>query len=291
MFAGVRSPKERDALVREFLANREVLKQRQVTRKVAMQHQGEFFERASQPITVGTHDLGRATQRAAEKASEELAQTREAINDRQDHQIRELQEITNAVETSQDELADRLDNLRVAPVGTTAGTTTRVPPTKWPRASRSRSAPPSPSARLSSDLPSKTVLERTHELEELEQAFADGEVISEADLQRLGKAFGGGKRVNVTRATRDMAAEGGRRVVALREKLRGPGRSPFHGTGVRYYKGPDELIERLHLCCGSLQAGNDSKELKNEIEEILTTLLADGAITKDEYRAIRRRCH
>ncbi|MEW8687815.1 MAG: hypothetical protein AB2556_18545, partial [Candidatus Thiodiazotropha sp.] len=38
----------------------------------------------------------------------------------------------------------------------------------------------------------------------------------------------------------------------------------FEGTGIRYYKTPDELVERLVLCCGSLEAGNTSKELKNE---------------------------
>ena len=52
------------------------------------------------------------------------------------------------------------------------------------------------------------------------------------------------------------------------------------GTCICYYSGPKKLVEHLYLWCGSLQAGNDSKELKNEIEEILTTLLAVGVITK-----------
>ena len=52
------------------------------------------------------------------------------------------------------------------------------------------------------------------------------------------------------------------------------------GTCICYYSGPKKLVEQLHLWCGSLQAGNDSKELKNEIEEILTRLLADHVIMK-----------
>ena len=56
-----------------------------------------------------------------------------------------------------------------------------------------------------------------------------------------------------------------------------------------HYKDADELTKRLALCCSSIQAGNESLALKNEVEEILTTLLGDGAIGKAEYRAIRSR--
>lgn len=109
-------------------------------------------------------------------------------------------------------------------------------------------------------------------------------MVSNQALERLGKAAGGGKRANVAVATREVHAETGEIVADIRRRQRS---GPRRGKGVRYYKGPEELVERLHLCCGSAMAGNDSRELKNEIEEILTTLLADGAIGKDEYRAIR----
>lgn len=69
MFATAKSLKDREALVREFLANREVWKQRKVAHRIARQHQGEFFERASTPILAGTRKT--ATD-AAERASQEL---------------------------------------------------------------------------------------------------------------------------------------------------------------------------------------------------------------------------
>ena len=41
------------------------------------------------------------------------------------------------------------------------------------------------------------------------------------------------------------------------------GHANFH-----YCKDADELTERLALCCSSIQAGNESLALKNEVEEI-----------------------
>ena len=96
------------------------------------------------------------------------------------------------------------------------------------------------------------------------------------------------------------AAETKEEARGLLSRIRGAIPSPKKGKGlaacdpvghanVRYYKDADELTERLALCCSSIQAGNESLALKNEVEEILTTLLGDGAIGKAEYRAIRSR--
>ncbi len=49
-FVQIGNPKACDILVREFLENRAALKQRQVARKLQVQHQGEFFERLQKPV-------------------------------------------------------------------------------------------------------------------------------------------------------------------------------------------------------------------------------------------------
>lgn len=58
------------------------------------------------------------------------------------------------------------------------------------------------------------------------------------------------------------------------------------GQGIKYYKSPDELIERLKLLCASIEAGNRSKEINNEIVEILDNLLNAKCITKADYKKI-----
>ena len=53
---------------------------------------------------------------------------------------------------------------------------------------------------------------------------------------------------------------------------------------VKYYKTPDELVERLELIFASKNAGNNSIAIMNEAVEIMNTLLNDGLITSDEYK-------
>ena len=67
----------------------------------------------------------------------------------------------------------------------------------------------------------------------------------------------------------------------------------LQGTGrvagvyiIKYYKTPDELVERRDLLCSSKEAGNTSKRVSNEIVEILTRLLNDKFITKSDYKNV-----
>ena len=55
---------------------------------------------------------------------------------------------------------------------------------------------------------------------------------------------------------------------------------------VKYYKTPDELVKRLQLLISSIEAGNKSVAVKNEIVEILDKLLIEGCINKTEYKNI-----
>ena len=61
------------------------------------------------------------------------------------------------------------------------------------------------------------------------------------------------------------------------------------GKGVRnriYYTNPKELVQRLGVLVGELQAGNKSKRIKNEIADIAHHLYKKKAIKKAQYRNI-----
>ena len=81
MFATAEFLKDREALVKEFLTNREILKKRQVDCKVTIQHQGESFEWMFQPVVAGVQ---KAAESAVATTMTALAETHEAINQRQD---------------------------------------------------------------------------------------------------------------------------------------------------------------------------------------------------------------
>eukprot|EP00117_Sycon_ciliatum_P009595 scpid35372/ scgid11824/ len=53
------------------------------------------------------------------------------------------------------------------------------------------------------------------------------------------------------------------------------------GSGIRFYKSPGELVDRLGLLCASREAGNTSKKVINELVEILDRLLNEKVIKKE----------
>ena len=53
-----------------------------------------------------------------------------------------------------------------------------------------------------------------------------------------------------------------------------------------YYTNPKELVQRLEVLVGELQAGNKSKRIKNEIADIAHHLYKKKAIKKSQYRNI-----
>lgn len=57
---------------------------------------------------------------------------------------------------------------------------------------------------------------------------------------------------------------------------------------VRYYKGPEELMDRLQVLAASVSAGNNSLELINEASDILDRLRADGEIDDPTFEHLLR---
>jgi len=55
---------------------------------------------------------------------------------------------------------------------------------------------------------------------------------------------------------------------------------------IKYYKTPDELMNRLHVLLGEINAGNKSGNVNNEIYEILDTLLNQNVLTKEQHKQI-----
>ena len=58
------------------------------------------------------------------------------------------------------------------------------------------------------------------------------------------------------------------------------GKSKLLGSGVVFYKGPNELVERMRILVGSMVAGNNAPAIKNELAMINDEFLKIGAIDK-----------
>jgi len=61
------------------------------------------------------------------------------------------------------------------------------------------------------------------------------------------------------------------------------------GTGIvsyKYYSSCDELIQRLNLLCGNRDAGNNSREVRNEIVSILDILLKNQYINTKQHKIL-----
>jgi hypothetical protein len=54
----------------------------------------------------------------------------------------------------------------------------------------------------------------------------------------------------------------------------------------KYYSNNDELVKRLTLLCWTIEVGNNSIEVKNEIASILDTLLNSKVINSKENKML-----
>ena len=61
-------------------------------------------------------------------------------------------------------------------------------------------------------------------------------------------------------------------------KHRSSGKSRMVGSSVTYYKDPQNLVERMNILIGSIQAGNNSPVIKNDLSQINDELLRINAI-------------
>ena len=58
------------------------------------------------------------------------------------------------------------------------------------------------------------------------------------------------------------------------------------GSGVLYFKNPNDLLDRLELLSGEINAGNDSSDIKNEFSEIAHTLRLLNIISDDHLKKL-----
>ena len=58
------------------------------------------------------------------------------------------------------------------------------------------------------------------------------------------------------------------------------------GRGVVFYNNPQELLKKLAVILGEMEAGNTSLKMRNMGQTILDTLLENGSLNKSAYGAI-----
>ena len=83
------------------------------------------------------------------------------------------------------------------------------------------------------------------------------------------------------------------REVTGEKQARGPEWERFKASfkqvgsgGIKYYNDPDELLDRLETLVASHKVGNTSRELKNEVRNILDRLLEDDVIDEKSYKGL-----
>ena len=58
------------------------------------------------------------------------------------------------------------------------------------------------------------------------------------------------------------------------------------GRGVVFYNNPQELLEKLAVILGEMEAGNTSLKMRNMGQTILDTLLKNKSINKSQYQKV-----
>ena len=58
------------------------------------------------------------------------------------------------------------------------------------------------------------------------------------------------------------------------------------GRGVVFYNNPQELLEKLMVIIGEMEAGNTSIKMRNMGQTILDTLLKNKSIKKSQYQKL-----
>ena len=61
------------------------------------------------------------------------------------------------------------------------------------------------------------------------------------------------------------------------------------GRGVVFYNNPQELLKKLAVILGEMEAGNTSLKMRNMGQTILDTLLENGSLKKSAYQALVRK--
>ena len=67
------------------------------------------------------------------------------------------------------------------------------------------------------------------------------------------------------------------------------GKGAQKGRGVVFYNNPQELLKKLAVILGEMEAGNTSLKMRNMGQTILDTLLENGSLKKSAYQALVRK--
>ena len=70
------------------------------------------------------------------------------------------------------------------------------------------------------------------------------------------------------------------------KSIKGYGTKRQLGRGVYFYNDPKELLQKLTLIIGEIEAGNTSIEMRNMGVSILDTLLRTKAVNKEQYHKL-----
>ena len=111
--------------------------------------------------------------------------------------------------------------------------------------------------------------------------FRGGKLLYEADADKslinlLTKRFNPKTKysMNAVRIFNDL------NTLANLPKHRSSGKSRMVGSSVTYYNDPQNLVERMNILIGSIQAGNNSAVVKNDLSQINDELLRINAIDR-----------
>ena len=245
-FRRIQNPSDRKKVIDAFFKNRSILKQRVLEQKIGKQKLVEDIEEYQRPVV------------------EKLQEAKKAIDDKQNDVIAELGRNQRAIAAAIPQHA--------------------IPQHAIPAPKSHTYAPPDIDMfilhQVDSDIPPlRDLLEfDKDQLTDLNVRIGNWKkeaTRKNSRIQKMGKDFVASFKAELDKYRNEV--EIARRALpGLRKK----------GTGVKYYKTPAELVKRLALLRSTMDAGNNSKRVSNELVEILTTLLNDKIISKREYKQI-----
>ena len=139
-------------------------------------------------------------------------------------------------------------------------------------------------------MPSDIIKEIAHDKEKLtELTNQQSELVN--TLKRLGARKKHDETLNVDHKSLQKYNEAMKTILANHSMIKKTksSTSTSTGKGVKnriYYTNPKQLTQRLSVLVGEVQAGNNSKSIKNEIADIAHHLYKKKTIKKKEYRSI-----
>ena len=255
MFRTMSSPTDRRKLVKEYVAQRELLKSRFLTERLEQQDATAAYKKGIAPLLEPTNRTAKQIAKLANTTTK-LAQ--------------EAQKHTTALENLPGDLAAILPLDQPPEYHSQVGTTPQV----FGEAARQAIADDAIGfARAGPPANWKTLMlsDTSYDTSKAKIAWPRW-VYREMTGHRQAR----GKRFDAFLAAHEAA-------VPTAATSSGEGLKPTR-SGVRYYKNADELLDRLAELKSARQAGNTSAELRNEAGDILDKLRDDGEIDEPVFK-------